>query len=97
MMKKFRPQIDQQKTVKAGGRPPKKLSRNETTFLKDVAARMKAARVAKGMTGYELAAAVGIGGPTQFNRESGRTSFPIEEIARYAKILNVPPRDLLPE
>jgi DNA-binding XRE family transcriptional regulator len=94
------------KTVKAktkpaaarpGGRNAKKLSRNETAFLEGVAAKIKAARIAKKITGYELAAMVDIAGPTQFHRESGRVSFPVEEIARYAKALNVGVRDLLPK
>jgi DNA-binding XRE family transcriptional regulator len=80
-----------------GGSHEKNLSRSEVVFLKAVAEKIKAARIAKGLTGYELAAMVDIAGPTQFHRESGRVSFPVEMLARYSKALAVPVRDLLPK
>lgn len=83
-------------TVRKGGKRARKRDASELQFLSRLGAKIKQKRVEAGMTGEDLAKAIGIATATQYHREAGRQSGQWEDFYRYAKALGCEPADLLP-
>lgn len=81
--------------ARAGGRRVRKPGPEESRFMVKLGETIKNRRVEVGMTGDELGRAIGITGQTQFHREAGRVSMPVEDLARYAAALGCKPADLV--
>ena len=78
-----------------GARRPRERGPQETQFMVRLGETIKRLRTEAGMTGDQLARAVNIVGATQFHREAGRVSMPVEDLARYAAALGCKPADLV--
>lgn len=83
------------KKARAGGRRARKPGPEESQFMARLGDAIKRRRVEAEMTGDELGRAIGITGATQFHREAGRVSMPVEDLARYAAALGCKPADLV--
>lgn len=83
-------------TPRKGGPRARVRTEDENEFLRMVGAKIKAARIEAGMTGEELAKALGIAAKNQFYREAGKQSGRWEDLYRYAVALGCSVKDLLP-
>ncbi len=90
-----RPQWQIAGRAKPGGKRHRERGPEAVKLLKRLGARIKKMRLDRGLTGGEVAAAIGITPPIQFVRESGAISMPVEDLARYAKVLKCKAADLV--
>jgi len=64
-------------------------------FLARIGKRIKAVRKSRGLTVDALARAMDVPLRTQFSRESGSMSMPVEELEHYARVLGCEVGELL--
>lgn len=64
-------------------------------FVKEVGARVKAARLKAGLTQKELAETVQMKRAALINIERGQTSMHISTLKQIADVLQIPPREFL--
>ena len=67
----------------------------ETDFLRGVGQKIKAKRLAAGLTARELAENVEITMVVQYKREAGHTDFPSTALCLYAREFKCQPEDLM--
>lgn len=76
------------------GRKSKEIERDD--YAGKVAAHVKQLRQAKGLTGRELAAKLGISHSTYYGYENGSSEFPVSLFPQLARALGVKKVELLP-
>ena len=69
----------------------------EKKFLQNLGAIIKRRRSSKEITADEAARCLGLTITTQFRRESGVASMPVEDLVRYAIVFGCKPSDLIRE
>lgn len=84
------------KSVRKAGRRPRERAAEQVEFLRQLGAKIKTARIAAGMTGEDLARAIGIATATQYHREAGRQSGQWEDLQRYSAALGCKTAALVP-
>ena len=98
--KKSRPRGVKPATVSrrrsGAGKNEAELQDIEEEFLKEIGKNIRNKRPEK-MPAKKLADEIGISQHVQYLRERGETSWPVTDLARYAKSLQCRPADLVPE
>ena len=71
------------------------MAERDNENLKWLGERITQLREQQGISQRALAAQMGIDNSTQYRREHGLTTWPVEELFSYAMVLNVHPSNLL--
>jgi hypothetical protein len=91
------PLATKQPRARYGHRKTRSPNDAERHFLAAIGTVIKTKRIMLHITGEALSRLIGVTVGTQFHRESGDVSMPMEEIYRYANALGCKPSDLVKE
>ena len=72
------------------------MSTERITILKSIGQRLQRLREDRGMRAADVARRMGIAESTEFRREQGACSFPVEDLSLYASLFGVSPKEVLP-